>query len=246
MKKLRIVMGALALAVVAAAIIACNKEKEQANTQLTNNEITRKPIATKDLNTGIISYNFSIESLQKGFDNVFSTKDNRDRYVVESLEIEEDAFSYDTISLSALKIVYLDTELEQSITQWFFGGFIEEVLDEENKYYFLGEGIAEGTYSYITSGETNIMYSVQNGIVTSSEVVNGADYGPIFGWNLTCTASPRCIGCYKHNPGGTWGGWTCDCRNGFNPDNGIYCESSFSSGNTIAIIGIIVMIIIAI
>lgn len=235
----------LVMGIVVATFFACNKEKEEANTQQTNEEVTRKPIATKNLNTGAFSYNISVESIQKGFNNVLSTKDNPDRYIVESFEIEEDAFSFDTISLSALKVVFLDTELEKANTHWFFGGFIEEIIEGDFKYYYLGEDMMDGNYSYITSGRTNTKLSIQNGSVVSSEIVDGQEYGPLFCWSLSCTEGPKCKDCFKHNPTHSIGGWTCDCSNGYDPDNQIYCQGTLDDGNTISIIAIIVVIVIA-
>ena len=67
MKTRRILMGALALAMVAATVFACTKDKETnvAQQATETEEGARKPIATYDNATGQMTYHVSVEQLQE-------------------------------------------------------------------------------------------------------------------------------------------------------------------------------------
>ena len=240
--------------IVAVVCVACNKDKEtpvqEANSNSENEPNTeaveRKPIATKNLSTGEISYAFSMKDFQKSLDKEMETKGEIDRYIIETIEIEENAFQYENKSLSALKVVLIDTELEKSDTHWLFGGFIDEIIHGNEKVFYLGEDIYDKEYSFCTSGTTNRLVSMQDKKIISIDTINGIEYGAVFPWNLSCTTGPKCTrGCEKNNPQGLLGGWGCECKNGYNPDSGVYCSGTSDSGNTITLIGIIVAIIIA-
>ena len=254
MKNLKYIMATLMVALVVAVVfVGCKKEKETPVQEASNNSdnqpntevVERKPIAAKNLSTGEISYAFSMKDFQKSLDKEMETKGEIDRYIIETIEIEENAFQYENKSLSALKVVLIDTELEKSDTHWLFGGFIDEIIQGNEKLYYLGEDIYDKEYSFCKAGATNCLVSMQEESIISIDTINGLEYGPVVPWNLSCTTGPRCTNCRKNNPQGYWGGWTCECRDGYNPGSGVYCTGTSDSGNTIALIGIVVMIIIA-
>ena len=74
MKTRRILMGALTLAMVAATVIACSKEKETKVAQQTTENNERKPIATYDNATGQMTYHVSVEHLQAAMDKYTASK----------------------------------------------------------------------------------------------------------------------------------------------------------------------------
>ena len=67
MKTRRILMGALALAMVAATVIACSKEKETKVAQQTTENNERNPIATYDNATGQMTYHFDMSEIPPNF-----------------------------------------------------------------------------------------------------------------------------------------------------------------------------------
>lgn len=111
MKKFRILMGALALAVVAATVIACSKEKETKVAQQTTENNERKPIATYDNATGQMTYHVSVEHLQAAMDKYTTSKSVGD-VIVESWSITDNGSTENPIMM--LSVLEVDTESQHS------------------------------------------------------------------------------------------------------------------------------------
>lgn len=162
MKKFRILMGALALAMVAATVIACSKEKEtNVVQQATETEdVVRKPIATFDKETGQMTYHVSIDQLQNSIDN-FTLIKGEDEYVVESWQILED----DPSGLPYLKFVLLDIQDESSLSIYLFDHFVEKYEEEAGTEFLLNEDVVSGNYYYYISPQDEVYYivTVENG-----------------------------------------------------------------------------------
>ena len=167
MKTRRILMGALALAVVAATVIACTKEKETkvAQQATETEEVNRKPIATYDKATGQMTYYISTDQLQNGMDNFCASK-GEDEYVVESWQITEE----ENETHPVLRYAVVNSETGSSISTGLFGRFVEKVEGNGQVDYFLSESFASGNYSFVAKeGEMDYLITVVDGEVASIE-----------------------------------------------------------------------------
>ena len=188
MKKFRILMGTLALAVVAATVIACTKDKETkvAQQATETEEVARKPIATYDNATGQMTYHVSVEQLQTAMDDYSLTK-NDDEYVVESWQILED----DTSGLPYLKFVLLNIQDESSLSIYLFDHFVEKQEVNDGIEFKLSEDVVSGDYYYFISPKAGEYYvvTVKNGDEITIEPWNEKDAKAMPGGSktvLTC------------------------------------------------------------
>lgn len=164
MKKSRILLGALALTVVAAIVIACNKEKEFNVVQQTTGteKVVRKPIATYDINNGIMHDYFDLDFVNSIIIDNNGTKEVTNRFFVESEEII-DSVPSDCNSDIIRKIVILDTEEEKTITCWCIGTFVDKKICADTVLYYVNEEVASGVYEFFMSSDDAIYVVYVNG-----------------------------------------------------------------------------------
>ncbi|MBR5911251.1 MAG: hypothetical protein IKZ55_04645 [Bacteroidales bacterium] len=188
MRIFRIVMGAMALVVVAATIFACTKDKETnvAQQATETEEVARKPIATYDNATGQMTYHVSVEQLQEALS--CTTKDS-DRYVLESWCVVDDK----TASPHPyLKYVVLDTDNEVSHTTVLLDSF---VVKEESNYY-LSKEVLDAHYSFTAESADGSTFIIEvDGDEISVAEWDGVSMAPPGGSSCTCTSNSSC----KHN-----------------------------------------------
>ncbi len=222
MKKFRILMGALALAVAAATIVACNKEKESNAIQQTVEETGRKPIATLDNATGQMTYHFDMIELQQKLNEVAETKNDQDRFIIESIQVI-DSLPLNQSELPEIKVTILDVEDETTFTMWLMQSFTEKVVLQSTTRYYADAGVNTGVYEFGFQDEGKF-YKVS---------VNGDEY------DITEIDSPTCLGfmprwllwCRRDNcanectKGGSWINSHCNpCNDG----QGGRCLEDFS------------------
>lgn len=128
MNKLKITLGALALAMVVATFFACSKEKESNVVQQATviEEVARKPIATYDIDNRIMHDHFDLDFANSAINENNLSKETGSRYVIESARVI-DSVPLDINSEIIRKIVILDTEEELSITCWCIGAFVDKI-----------------------------------------------------------------------------------------------------------------------
>jgi len=197
MRKLRIVMGALALAVVAATVFACTKEKETkvAQQATETEEVARKPIATYDNATGQMMYHVSVEQLQSAMDN-FTASKSVGEVIVESWSIIDDEESGLPLTLS---FVILDMETEYSTSLFLIQSFLNKEESEQGVDYYLSQDVESGRYAFLAhsgNGELNYVIRVENNtIVSVSELQEGEFLSSEPGWYVKCKARNCLAGC---------------------------------------------------
>lgn len=164
MKTRRFLMGALALAVVAATVFACTKEKvtKVAQQATETEEGVRKPIATYDINYRIMYDHFDLDYANSVINENNLAKEAGSRYVIESARVI-DSVPLDINSEIIRKIVILDTEEELSITCWCIGAFVDKEINDESVYYFVNEDVASGIYEFSMTSEGNVYAVYVNG-----------------------------------------------------------------------------------
>lgn len=147
MKKFRILMGALALAVVAATVIACNKEKESNDVQQTagTDEVVRKPIATYDNATGRMTYHLTAEMMQESYERLSFSKED-DRFLIESFEIME--MQSNDNDEKGIKFSVIDTESEESYTAFLNPAFLEKETFSDSIVYYIAEDVESGNFTF--------------------------------------------------------------------------------------------------
>jgi hypothetical protein len=172
MKKFRILVGAVALAVVIATIIACTKEKETKVVQQVTEteEIGRKPIAIFDVSSGIMHDDFDLDYANSVMNENSCTKESAYRFLVESAEII-DSVPADNESEIIRKIVILDTEEETSIACWFIGDFVDKVIQTDCVFYYVNEEVSSGVYEFSMSSNDAVYAVYVNGSTYTFEEV---------------------------------------------------------------------------
>ena len=192
MKTRRILMGALALAMVAATVIACSKEKETKVAQQTTENNERKPIATFDKATGQMTYHVGVEHLQAAMDKYTTSKRVGD-VIVESWSITDNGSTENPIMM--LSVLEVDTESSSKIAM--YNTFVEADSHGNATEYYLTDLIRSGNYNYITSdAQDTYLVTVENNEVVSVELYN-AKAPWTGGVTITCDREISC-----HNPGG--------------------------------------------
>ncbi len=193
MKKHRILMGALALAMVAATVIACTKEKETkvAQQATKTEEVARKPIATYDNATGQMTYHFDLNKVQQNMRDDLMVRSEQDRYVVEAILIE-DSIPAELSVRPELKIIVLDTEEEVSYTMWFMESFVDKVVSDNNTNYYKNAEVYSGVYEFgYHVGDAFYKINVNESEVTTTEVDSALCMGMIK-WFFVCLQQNGC------------------------------------------------------
>lgn len=209
MKTRRILMGALALAMVAATVFACTKDKETnvAQQATETKEAARKPIATYDNATGQMTYHFDMSKIQQKLNESKDAKTCEDRYVVESVEVLDNEPNNPSV-LPEIKITVLDTEEEKTSTMWLMQCFTEkEVRQNATTYYADAEvraRVFEFGYRY---GEQYYKVSVNGDDVVTSEIDSPLCLGSRPKFLLRCNSSNCADQCEKT---GTF--WNSYCK----------------------------------
>ncbi len=193
MKKFRILMGALALAMVAAVIIACSKENEKDTAQQTaiTEEVARKPIATFDNTIGEITTFVDPEALAEKLNETFFTKGTCNRYILESIAIL-DSMPRNKDVRGEIKITLLDTEEECSYSIWCMKSYVYKDVKEQQVDYYLDENVANGNYNIAFKNDD--IYCVANIVGDSLSIheVDPLDYACL-PWVLFTCRSINCI-----------------------------------------------------
>lgn len=191
MKKFRYLVATLMIAAIVAVVLAgCKKEKSnetQSNNGDATEEVVRKPIATRDMKTGEITYSLSMEDLQACFDKVFSSKGENNNYIIESVQIEgTNAKDSDD---SMLVISAIDTESEKAYKTCLNKGFIDEVEENGTVIYYFENDFESGNFSLFSrnyDGTFEISFSnfqIINIISVSDSVI---DYSANPKVTITC------------------------------------------------------------
>ncbi len=231
-KKSKIVATVATLLIAAAGVItieACNK-KNETSVEPTTVQNYRKPLATYDHNHRTMTYSFDLEKINADFNRSVS-KTNEGRYIVESIEILDDAPT-DAEVCPKIKIVVIDTEEETSTTTWLMDAFATKNVNNGSTIYFLDIEVESGTYQFATSNNdgTFNVYSVVNGTIdsVSNELPCNSSWRPK--WTISCTAS-NCTYCTKVKIGPHEWSCTQDCPPG----------GTCTSGNSV-LVNIIVVV----
>lgn len=212
-KYFKFATAVVALLMVTAIVVtfeACRKTGETVEPTIVQN--SRNPIAIYDHNTGAMTYSFDLEKLNHEFNKKVS-RTSQDRYIIESIEILDEAPT-DAGTNPEIKIVVIDTEEETSTTTWFMDTFAVKNVDNSNTIYFIDSEVESGTYQFATANDdgTFNVYSVVNGTIRSvSNELPCYTWRPK--WTISCTAV-NCTHCDKikigpHN-------WSCteNCPSG--------------------------------
>jgi hypothetical protein len=207
MKKFKILMGAVALIVGAATIIACNKEKETNLTQQAMEETGRKLIATFDHSTGRMTCYFDVLELQQKLNEETSTKTIQDRYVIETVQLM-DSVPLNQSVLPEVKVTVLDTEEETSYTMWLMRAFTEKEVQQNVTRYYAETSITTGVFEFGFRHEDKYYKVSVNGddfVTTEIDQLEFSNNLPkIFLW---CKRDDCANECTK---GGSW--WNAYCN----------------------------------
>lgn len=229
MKTRRILMGALTLAMVAATVIACTKEKETKVAQQASEteEVARKPIATYDNATGKMTYHVSIEQLQEAFDRSSVSKDDN-RFIVEALEIVPLPDSEE----KGIRFSVIDTESEKSFTAFLGADFLEKKAFNNSIVYYIAVDVESGNFNF-TNFSKNGVYTLtlSNFEVVGIEAIPDSLVCMAPRPKVTVTCESRgCVphGCsvYYDRYGNPQGCTQC----GNTPSEYVYCIQTITSG----------------
>ena len=208
MKTRRILMGIIALVMVAATVIACSKEKETKVAQQTTENNERKPIAAYDISSGIMCDYFDLDYANSIINENNDAKESTCRFVVESVEI------IDTIPLNIdseiiRKIVILDMEEEKTMTCWCIGTFVDKEIYADTVFYYVDDEVASGVYEFCMTSEDAVYVVYVNGstytfveVEQVPETAMGKDIVICFGWNCQsgCDLTSDKANCTACNP----------------------------------------------
>lgn len=235
-------MSVVALAIISMTIgfVACKKEKDTIN-EKQNENVERKPIAIVDLTTGQSKCMIDADKIQSKINEQLAEKGQNDRYIIESVEFEQNAFDFEDSTCSALKIVLIDTEKENSITHWLYGGFLESRTNSSEDLYYLKEDILNGNYDFYTNENGSIIKNViVNNTLASRENekddVDDIDKAPYLSWNLTCNTDDNCRSCEKYK---VQGKYYCWCNEAIDKNKPARCQASQSNNGTIGLLTLI-------
>ncbi len=190
-KKSKIVATVATLLIAAAGVItieACNK-KNETSVEPTTVQNYRKPLATYDHNHRTMTYSFDLEKINADFNRSVS-KTNEGRYIVESIEILDDAPT-DAEVCPEIKIVVIDTEEETSTTTWLMDAFATKNVNNGSTIYFLDIEVESGNYAFATNNEdgTVVACQVVNGEINNISYASGEGWNPR--WAISCKAKNR-------------------------------------------------------
>ena len=178
MKNLKYIMATLMVALVVAVVcVACNKDKETPVQEANNNSenepntevVERKPIATKDLETGKMTYRVTPEFMQEVLDHSSVVKEPG-RFIIESFEIT-DGNSKGTGKENIL-FSMVDTETEKSYKTCLNKDFLEVVSNDDNVSYYIPEEVLSGNFSFVDVREDGFYeFTLTNFEVTNVEII---------------------------------------------------------------------------
>ena len=172
MKKFRILMGAMALVVVAVTVIACNKEKESnvVHQAMETDLVVIKPIATFDNTTKQMICHYDLFEIQQNLNEETTTRTIQDRYVIESIQVL-DSVPNDQSILPEVKITVFDTEEETAYTFWLMQNFTEKEVAQNETRYYVETGVRTGVYEFgYRIGEQYYIVSVNGDNYVISEI----------------------------------------------------------------------------
>lgn len=195
MKKFRILMGALAFAVVAATVLSCEKEKEA----ITNiNQNYRKPIAVYDNNSKLITTFIDAQAINEKLDERFiALKDDANRFVIESVEVLDSVPRNKDVA-GEIKITILDTDDGYSYSIWCMKSFIVKDIKEQQVDYYLDDNVANGNFDVAFKVQNTYYIANFVGDSTSIHEVDSLDYG-CHPWVLFNCRSIDCWGDCEKN-----------------------------------------------
>lgn len=166
-------------------ITSCTDKDSTPNRKADN---YKRPIASRNAASSDIAFHVKLEKLQSALEQGPMRGNN---YVIESVQIIDEPATDLPLTL---KIVILDTENEVSITKFLIQDFIEKEIVSDSVYYYLGDEIIAGTYTFLTTDENGKNYNVHvsNGSLLSKEVLVG-DIPPGPGFREIVCVSRNCI-----------------------------------------------------
>lgn len=203
MKKSTIILSSLLIIVTLITFFACNKEKG-ADTVISETT-DRKPFAITDLKTGQTTYNIDIDLITAKLNKQSSSKDESDRYVVESIEIIDNNPSNPN-EVVEIRIIIIDTENGISGTAWLMKDFSHKIIDAQQTKYYLDQNVSTGIYEFAYREENRLFVVHVNGsnYVISEE--NPNDYAMLPRWLLFCQS----MNCKKCTKNGSF--WNAGCN----------------------------------
>ena len=188
MKKFKVLTRALALTMVFATIIGCQKQKGS-DTYINQNY--KKPIAMFDNSSGLITTFIDANAInEKVGEESVVIKDDANRFVLESVEIIDSVPRNKDVA-GEIKLTLLDTEEECSYTIWCMKNFVVKDVKEQQVNYYLEDNVANSSF--------NVAFKVQDicyiadfvGDSLSLHEVDNMDYG-INPWVLFWCRSVDC------------------------------------------------------
>lgn len=212
MKNLKYIMATLMVALIVAVVfVACSKDKETPVQEANNNSdnepntevVERKPIATMDTKTGKMTYNVSVDELQRAMDESIVLKGEEERYIFESFEIVQ-SNSKDE-NKSGIKFSVIDTEEETSSTNLLYDGFLKKETTNDTLFYYLDDDFVNGNYTFVTFTKNGaIKIFVENGNAISYEEVSQDSLlvGQMGGggkWHVECKGHNCSGGCLPYD-----------------------------------------------
>lgn len=193
-KYFKFATAVVALVMVAAIVVtfeACRKTGKTVEPTIVQN--SRNPIAIYDHNNGAMTYSFDLEKLNHEFNKKVS-RTSQDRYIIESIEILDEAPT-DAGTNPEIKIVVIDTEEEVSYSTWLMESFATKSVFDDNTCYYIDEDIVIGIYSFVSQdGDVYYQYDV-NGNSYSRKETNPAMYSSFRPkWTFTCRSTNCNVG----------------------------------------------------
>ncbi len=183
-KRIKLVTAVVALLMVAAIVVtfeAC--KKEEAITETTQ----KTPIAVKNVKTGEITYNVSLNAIQTKLNDYAASKGGNE-IIVESWSVTDDGPNNSPV----LRLSFIDVDDEVSSNIGLCNAFVESSCIDDVVEYYITESVLSGTYQYLTSnGEASYLVTVENDDVVSIELY-GAKASWAGGVSVTCKTH-RCL-----------------------------------------------------
>jgi hypothetical protein len=198
----------LGIAVFIVTFIACTKEKEQINIQSLNEVDGRKPIATFDNATGVITYSFDLSEVQQKISSDLALRSDQDRFIIESIIIE-DSVPSDIRVLPEIRITVLDTEEEVSYTMWYMRKFANKEVNKDGTNYYVDSEVRTGIYEFAYHiGDTYYKANVNGNEITTTEI-DSTLCKDMIRWFFVCLQKGCEVSCTKG--GSFWHGYCNPC-----------------------------------
>ena len=176
MKKFRILMRAVALVLVAATVLSCEKQNGSGTNNDSNN---RSPIAVYDNNTGLITTLIDAEAINEKIDESFlGLKDDANRFVIESVEVLDSVPRNKNVN-GEIKLTVLDTDDECSYSLWCMKSFIVKDVKEQQVDYYLDDNVANRNF--------NVAFKVQDKYYIADFIGDNMTVHEIDSLDYSCT-----------------------------------------------------------